>query len=271
LPTSARGQRRKKPETGDNWIIANNFGARDNAKRGNRHMHSQHELLLARLKKHQRPSRAHTQANDSYLSSGHHYYDVSIPDLRALAKAWLKDNRSIAGGEFVAVLDGLYRGKSYEERVLASILLSYHRAGRATIATQKLDGWLDGLVGWAEVDALCAWWPPDELLAAWPAWRRLIRALARDRNINKRRAALVLLTAPIRNSNDARLAALAFETIERLQPERDKMITKAVSWLLRSMTRHHKRAVAAYLKEERATLPAIAVREASRKIATGRK
>jgi 3-methyladenine DNA glycosylase AlkD len=223
-------------------------------------MRTHHKVLLAGLEKHQRPNRAHSQANDSYLSSGHRYYDVSIPNLRALAKAWLKDNKGIADAEFVAVLDGLYRGRSYEEKVLASILLSYHRAGRSTVGTGQLDAWLDGLVGWAEVDAICAW----------PEWRRFIRALARDRNINKRRAALVLLTAPVRNSDDARLAALGFEMIEQLKPERDKMITKAVSWLLRSMTGHHQRAVAGYLRENRRSLAAVAVRETARKIATGR-
>ncbi|HZC45387.1 MAG TPA: DNA alkylation repair protein, partial [Candidatus Acidoferrum sp.] len=88
---------------------------------------------------------------------------------------------------------------------------------------------------------------------------------------NKRRAALVFLTAPVRNSNDERLAALAFETIESLKPERDKMIAKAVSWLLRSMVPHHQRAVSTYIRENRHSLPAIAVRETTRKIATGRK
>jgi len=44
-----------------------------------------------------------------------------------------------------------------------------------------------------------------------------------------------------------------------------------VSWLLRSMLRHHERAVAAYVRENRHSLPAIAVRETTRKITTGRK
>ena len=136
---------------------------------------------------------------------------------------------------------------------------------------QQLGGWLDGLVGWAEVDSLCAWWTAEELIAGWSKWQRFIRALSRDKNINKRRAALVFLTAPLRRSNDKRLAALAFETIDELKSERDKMITKAVSWLLRSMVPRHKRPLSAYIKKNRQSLPAIAVRETARKIATGRK
>lgn len=233
-------------------------------------MHAHHQVLLADLQRHQR-QRAHSQANDSYLSSGHHYYDVSIPILRKIAKKWLKENKHIAGAEFVAVLGSLYGGKSYEEKVLASIILSCHRAGRRTIGTRRLDTWLDGLAGWAEIDSLCSWWTAEEVLANWSEWERFIRALSRHRNINKRRAALVFLTAPVRKSNDQRLAALAFEVIEALKQEREIILTKAVSWLLRSMVQNHKRAVAAYVTENRASLPAIAVRETTRKIATGRK
>jgi len=237
-----------------------------------------HILLIAGLEKHRR-NRAHSQANDSYLSSGHHYYDVSVPTLRTLAKAWLKTNGDIPDAEFIAVLDALYRGKSYEEKVLASILLSYHRTGPGTIGPKLLDSWLDHLVGWAEIDSLCVCsssasrrnFTEDEMLDDWSEWVRFIRKLSRDKNINKRRAALVFLTVPIRYSEDKRLAALGFEVIEELKPERHIMITKAVSWLLRSMVRHHARAVAAYVRENRHSLPAIAVRETTRKITTGRK
>ncbi|MGH7923274.1 MAG: DNA alkylation repair protein [Candidatus Binatus sp.] len=214
----------------------------------------------------------HSQANDSYLGSGHLYYDVSIPNLRMLAKAWLKENKGVPDAEFSAILDGLYRGRSYEEKVLASVLLSYHRAGRRAIGTKRLEAWLDGLVGWAEIDSLCqSAFTADEIVANWSEWRRFIRSLARDDNINKRRAALVFLTTPVRNSDDARLVAQAFETIEMLKQERDIIITKAVSWLLRSMVQHHQRAVSVYIKANRHSLPAIAVRETTRKIATGRK
>ena len=108
-------------------------------------------------------------------------------------------------------------------------------------------------------------------MVSWREGERFLRTLSCDKNINRRRAALVFLTTPVRKSADKRLAALAFEVIDALKPERDIIITKAVSWLLRSMVQHHKRAVAAYIKENRHLLPALAVRETTRKIATGRK
>ncbi|MBV8135293.1 MAG: DNA alkylation repair protein [Deltaproteobacteria bacterium] len=234
-------------------------------------MHAHHRVLLGELQKHRR-NRVHPQSNDSYLSSGHLYLDVPVPTRRTLAKAWLKENQGIPDAEFLAVVESLYRGMSYEEKTLASILLSYHRAGRQIVGLKRVSTWLDDLVGWAEIDTLCSGvFTADEILANWRAWERLIRGLARGRNINKRRAALVFLTAPVRYSDDKRLSALSFEVIRALQPEREKIITKAVSWLLRSMVRYHKREVSAYLKNNQSSLPAVAVRETKRKIATGRK
>jgi 3-methyladenine DNA glycosylase AlkD len=234
-------------------------------------MHKHHRVLLSELEKH-RHNRVHSQSNDSYLSSGHRYLDVSVPIRRTLAKAWLKENQGIPDAEFLAVVESLYRGMSHEEKTIASILLSYHRAGRQNVGLKRLSTWLDGLVGWAEIDSLCSGvFTADEILANWRAWERFIRALLRGRNINKRRAALVFLTAPVRYSDDQRLSELGFEVIRALQPEREIIITKAVSWLLRSMLRYHRRAVSAYLKKNQSSLPAVAVRETRRKIATGRK
>lgn len=234
-------------------------------------MHAHHKTLLAEIRKHQR-RRVHTQANDSYLSSGHHYYDVSVPARRAMSKAWLKANKGIPDKEFIAAVDSLMLGKSHEEKTVACILLACHAPGRAGIRTKKLDAWLDQLVGWAEIDSLCQnVFRAEEVLTDWTAWERFIRRLARDKNINKRRAALVFLTGPVRYSSDKRLAEMAFDVVDILKGERDIIITKAVSWLLRSLAENHKRAVTGYIARNRDTLPAIAVRETTRKIKTGRK
>ena len=234
-------------------------------------MHPQHRILLAQIQKHQR-KRDHGQANDSYLSSGHHYYDVSVPERRRISKEWIKQNRAIADNAFAAVLESLFRGKSHEEKTLACILLADHKAGRSKIGPKQLNTWLNHLVGWAEIDSLCAGvYPADEVLAGWKTWQTFISKLARDRNINKRRAALVFLTGPARTSGDTRIATVGFEVIDRLKSEREIIITKAVSWLLRSLVQHHKKDVARYLASNGSTLPAIALRETQRKIRTGRK
>jgi 3-methyladenine DNA glycosylase AlkD len=87
----------------------------------------------------------------------------------------------------------------------------------------------------------------------------------------KRRASLVLLTRPLRESDDPRLARLAFAIIGRLKHEKDILVTKAVSWLLRALIKYHRREVEAYLEDNMDTLPKIAVRETRNKLQSGRK
>ncbi|PIT90982.1 hypothetical protein COU17_02850 [Candidatus Kaiserbacteria bacterium CG10_big_fil_rev_8_21_14_0_10_49_17] len=234
-------------------------------------MNIAHKQMLVELKKRQRTGNAYF-SNDSYLSSGHHYYDVSVPDRRAIAKAWLKENQDISNKEFFAVLDSLYKGKSHEEKTLASILLGYNKRAREAVSTNQLDKWLNELVGWAEVDALCqSVFTAEELLADWKEWERFLRTLAKSKNVNKRRASLVFLTGAVRQSGDARLQKLAFQNIDTLKYEKGILVTKAISWLLREMIGRYERAVRKYLKENGETLPKVAVRETQRKLETGKK
>ncbi len=234
-------------------------------------MNPQHKKLLAEIKKHKGNGTQHT-SSDSYILSGHAYYDVSVPIRRQIVKDWLNENKGISDKDFIAVLDSLYKGKSHEEKTIASYLLDYHHLHRKTIRPKKLNEWLDHLVGWAEVDSLCQnVFTADELLSDWKQWQALIRKLSKDKNINKRRASLVLLTGPTYRSSDRRLRDLAFEMIDTLKHEQPIIITKAISWLLRDMSVQHKKAVSEYLKKNESTLPKVAVRETWRKIKTGKK
>ncbi len=56
-----------------------------------------------------------------------------------------------------------------------------------------------------------------------------------------------------------------------LAGERRAAVPKAISWVLREHTRHCPEAVAVFLAEHGTALPALAVREARNKLATGYK
>jgi 3-methyladenine DNA glycosylase AlkD len=70
---------------------------------------------------------------------------------------------------------------------------------------------------------------------------------------------------------DDAIAEVALKVVDRLKPEREVIITKAVSWVLRSMIKHYRASVEDYLTENADTLPSIAVRETRAKLVTGRK
>jgi 3-methyladenine DNA glycosylase AlkD len=232
---------------------------------------AEHAGLVAQLRAAGGPYRG-GQHNDSYSGSGHPFFNVSAPELRRIGRAWLAARRKADDADLLAVVTSLFVGEAYEEKVLAAVLLAANARMRRLGTAALADAWLGHLQGWAEIDSLCASvFGPDEMEVDWPAWRGLVRRLGRDANINRRRAALVLLTRPTRLSSDPRYRDLALEIIEQLKAERPILITKAVSWLLRSMAGHHGAAVAAYLDANAATLPAVAVRETRTKLRTGTK
>ena len=232
---------------------------------------AEHASLLDELRAVARPYRGGMQ-NDSYSGSARPFLNVSAPDRRRIITAWLARHRPSAETELLAMADSLFEGETHEERTLGALLLQASRRARRAATPERVDGWLGQLNGWAEIDTLSASvFGAEELAADWPAWKALIERLAEDANINKRRAALVLLVTPARTNGDVRVRDLAFAMVARLQAERHILITKAVSWLLRAMSARHPAEVAAYLDAHASDLPAVAVRETRAKLRTGRK
>jgi 3-methyladenine DNA glycosylase AlkD len=172
----------------------------------------------------------------------------------------------------IPLLDALYAGHTLEEPVLAGMLLAKLPKLRAVLPFDVFERWLDRLQGWVEVDSTCqSTFMPKDLYARWEEWSAFLRKLNADANINKRRASLVLLIRTVRESGDPRGIALALELVDNLKAERDKLITKAVSWVLREAVKNHKSAVAAYLDEHPSKLASHVVREVRKKLETGKK
>lgn len=235
-------------------------------------MHPEHAKLLAQLKAIAPPPRKGPPERDSYGGSGHPFYRVGVPERRAIVRGWLAGRRGAGPEETLAVLDSLFAGESHEEKTLPGFILAADRTARRAVRLRDLDRWLGELNGWAEIDCLCqSIFTAEDMVADWSAWKAFVERLAGDANINKRRAAMVLLNAPVRSSNDPRFRDLALQVIDRLKDERDILITKAVSWLLRSMTGPHRAAVEQYLAREADRLPKVAVRETRIKLDTGTK
>jgi len=189
-----------------------------------------------------------------------------------LLKNWLKKMTPLTPKEYTDLLDTLSHGKSHNEFSTIGKLLEFCPKLRQTLDPQSLDTWLDSAEGWAEVDSICQGnFTAEELLFRWSEWKRLIETFSHSTNVHKRRGSLVLLTGPVRHSSDTRLSMIAFRNIEKLKGEKDILLTKAISWLLRDLIKYHRNKVEKYLKENSETLPAIAVRETKQKLLTGRK
>ena len=231
-----------------------------------------HHLAILRQFQTAVPGRGQVKQRPEHLGTTRKWHGLKNAQSRAILLDFIARHKDLSYDDWLALIDSLYHGDSYEERCAPRTLLGKFPRYRRQLPLPQLDAWLGCLNGWAEVDSACQTvFSADDLLADWAAWSALLESLARDENINKRRAALVLLTAPISQSPDDRILDLSLKLIDRLKGEKDGRVAKAISWLLRKGIKQHRDAIAAYLEANAPALPAIAVRETRRKLATGKK
>jgi 3-methyladenine DNA glycosylase AlkD len=230
-----------------------------------------HITILNEIKAQSGVGTSHTFL-DSYLGNSHPRYPIAAPKLREIAKAWSRNNKALTSTEFRDVVDSLIHAPSSTEKVMAGMIMDYASKDQIKFDPRIFDTWLDQLEGWAEVDAVCTGkYTINAILEDWDKWEKLLRRFSRSKNIHKRRASLVLLCSPIRYSTDISMASLAFENIDLLKHEKEVLITKAISWLLRSMIKNFKKSVSEYVAKNKSALPAIAVRETLTVLKTGKK
>jgi 3-methyladenine DNA glycosylase AlkD len=230
-----------------------------------------HQYLLAQIKDRAVNGTKHT-LNDAYLGTTHFRYPIAAPQLRIIAKEWTKANKTLSSKEFADVLTSLIHGESSTEKILAGILLDYASKEQKDFPPKLFTNWLDHLEGWAEIDAVCTnKYSRTHLLIQWKLWEPLLIKFSKSKNLNKKRASLVFLCSPVREHDDFRLSSLAFQTIALLQSHKEVIITKAISWLLRSMIKHYKPLTVKFVTANRDKLPAIAVRETLTMLESGTK
>jgi 3-methyladenine DNA glycosylase AlkD len=208
---------------------------------------------------------------DNYLGNSNKRYAISGPKLRSVGKNWYK-SQTFSSKEFFQLITSLIKAPSSTEKMLGGIFLDFNRKHLEQFDPKILDQWLNHLQGWVEIDTLCyGHFKVDRVLEDWASWKKVLTKLNKSKNINKRRASIVLLCKPLTRSEDERLSKLAFQMIDELKHEKEILITKAISWTLRSMYKLHKTELKKYIDKNKASLPAIAVRETLTKLKTGRK
>jgi 3-methyladenine DNA glycosylase AlkD len=234
-------------------------------------IHPSHKEILEEIVRNSGQPTKHTFL-EKYLGNEHPRYPVSSPVLRKIAKSWAERNRHLSAEEFRDVVSSLIQGKSFTEKVLGGILLDYAHYEQRKFNISIFDEWLTQLQGWAEVDAVCTGkFQLSEVPLNFKKWKPVLEKFSRSTSTEKRRASLVCYCSPISHCDDPAVADAALKNIDALKAEKEILITKAISWLLRSMIRHHHGKVEEYLSQNKNSLPAIAVRETLVKLKTGKK
>lgn len=231
-------------------------------------MNPTHQQILEKIKKFEQAPKKYGDRN--YLGTKSEQYHLTNPQKWQIAKTWAKENKDIDFKGFCDLLNSLSLGTSHEEKTIAGMILYLFPKLRSQITPEVVKKWLENRHGWSEVDNICQNnFTYKDFYLSWPEWERAVRTFSKDKNVHVRRSSLVLLTGPVNYCPDQKLSNLAFENIERLKGGNDILITKAISWLLRSLIKHHKAEVADYLKKNTNSLPKIALREARYKLQYG--
>ena len=235
-------------------------------------MNNHHQKILLELSKYQTITGNKEEKHNKYIGSNKVSHVMNTKRKIEIAKQLLKNNPKLSPADYINLLNSLFDGKSHTELSIASKILEYSPKLRRHIQPNLLNKWLSNAEGWSEVDSICqSNFKADEILSNWSEWKKIIAKFVIDKNIHKRRASLVLLTYPVSKSDNKRLSNLAFTNIDKLKKEKNILITKAISWLLRSLVANHREEIKIYLKKNKNNLPRIAIRETTRKLITGKK
>jgi 3-methyladenine DNA glycosylase AlkD len=232
---------------------------------------SYYDEIMELLKKEAKQNPMHGKLDEDYLGSEKKNLDLSNAQRRKIAKNWYNAHAKITDQQIVQLFDMLAT-QGYDAKAIVGMLMKAYKRLRNVVDIFSYDTWLESAEGWAEVDILCqSIYSADEVLVNWKQWNKLLSKLNNSANAAKQRGSLVLLVRPVREVDDERLFDLSFENIKNLIPNHDKLITKAISWLLRSMSKTNSQEVETFLDKQEENLPAIAVRETWNKIKTGTK
>jgi 3-methyladenine DNA glycosylase AlkD len=199
----------------------------------------------------------------SYVGTDLEFWSVSTPNFRAMTK----DLAAELPQSWEICADALWQRPVYDMRILAILLAAHHSKQFQKSHWTLLTGWLKESAGWAMVDTLCCE-ALAPLLEKYPELADKTGSWPRSKNLWVRRASLVAFCVPLRHGQSSERA---FDHSAQLLADRDPMIVKAESWILRSAIKHFRPDVENFLTEHDAELAPMIMREVRRKLDTGRK
>lgn len=202
----------------------------------------------------------------AYLKSTDHHVGVTVPDVRRVAKAWLRTARP-THEQLLALADALWEHRTggrpvYECRLLAVELLAGSPRLLTAADLQFIEGRLRECGTWALVDPLAGWVVgrivETEPVQALPVLDRWVG----DTDFWVRRSAVLALS---RSLAAGRERERFYGYCERLLPETEFFIRKVLGWMLREEASRNPAEVEAWLRAHMQGMNLVTLREPMRK------
>jgi 3-methyladenine DNA glycosylase AlkD len=196
---------------------------------------------------------------------------VTVPNIRPISKAMIKRFKKSPPDEVVAFTKQLNDTRILEAIQIAFEVLEKHKNARRSLTLEEIEGFSEGMDNWVTVDYFAG-------MLAGPAWREgqiadeMIEAWAVSADRWRRRAAVVCtfaLNQKARGGTGDPERTLKICSL--VVDDHDDMVTKALSWALRELSKREPEPVIAFVDRHEDRLAKRVVREVRRKIETGRK
>jgi 3-methyladenine DNA glycosylase AlkD len=209
------------------------------------------------LRSHGTPERA--EQEQRYLKSDLEHYGVTVPAVRAVAKATYREHADLSHDELVALVTALWAVPVHERRSVSVELLDLY-ADRLRPGDMKLlERLLRESKTWALVDNIAAT-VVGGLIDRHPKSVKTLDRWAKDKDFWIRRSALLALLIALRRGDGD------FERFSRyadaMLDEREFFIRKAIGWVLRDTAKKRPDMVYEWLLPRASRASGVTLREA---------
>lgn len=196
-----------------------------------------------------------------YLKSTRPFLGVTVPDVRSVAKQFLRVHPELRAVDLRALAEALYATGLYEHRAVAVGILEY----RLKELGAKDLPWMIALIRQSETWALVDWLAANvigEMFVRDPSLARFLEAWAKDEDFWVRRTALLAQLVGLRSGGGD------FDTFARLAapmlPEKEFFIRKAIGWVLREVSKKRPALTYGFLAAHRDVVSGLTLREGAR-------
>jgi hypothetical protein len=188
---------------------------------------------------------------------------------RRTIRAWLRQHCEWHLESVITLAELFWFGARRDDAIPIE-LIGLSRREIPDLPWSFFERWRKPLCTWHDTDGLGIYVFGPWLTADVASRSGKLEKLIRSPQICSRRLALVG-TVVLNRRHETAIPELTLKLVDRVAAERDPLVTKAVSWALRELSKTHGDLVARYVEENSGRLPAIAVREVRNKLRTGLK
>ena len=211
------------------------------------------------------------EASKTMFPTSMEYLGVRTPDMRVLLKEWWSEIKSWSPEKMIQFAKDLVKTRIFECNQVAFELLWKNKNALRLLKLKDLEELGKNIDNWATTDAFSV------MISGW-AWRENqisdtdVLSWLKSANRWWRRAAVVsTVSLNLRSRGGKGDAKRTLMICEKVVPDRDDMIIKALSWALRELSKSEKFVVKEFMKKYDKQLAGRVRKEVYTKLETGRK